>query len=257
MIALGCPNCGAPLTDHVRRDCASCGETIADGHFNWFVRGIEIHSEERPALSVADDAEDQPDRPVRVDPDFNARVASYLVEHPGFAVDAFLGRVTEVFYMIQRAWSDLAPERLRPFVTDRQFGTFDAWFDEYRAKGLRNRLSEVQILALEPVKLESDRHYTSLTVRIRAAMIDVVVDEHDRLLSGRPNALREFTEYWTFIKGARSRFDGISDLKLCPACGASLAVGMSGVCTHCGVKVTSGDFDWVLSMIEQDESYLG
>ena len=32
---------------------------------------------------------------------------------------------------------------------------------------------------------------------------------------------------------------------------------MAGVCTYCQVKVTTGDFDWVLSRIEQDEVYAG
>jgi hypothetical protein len=32
---------------------------------------------------------------------------------------------------------------------------------------------------------------------------------------------------------------------------------MSGSCEHCGAHVTSGEFDWVLSRIEQDESYGG
>jgi len=32
---------------------------------------------------------------------------------------------------------------------------------------------------------------------------------------------------------------------------------MTGHCRFCSVKVTTGDFDWVLSRIEQDEVYTG
>jgi hypothetical protein len=32
---------------------------------------------------------------------------------------------------------------------------------------------------------------------------------------------------------------------------------MAGACTHCGAHVTSGEFDWILSKIEQDDSYRG
>jgi hypothetical protein len=32
---------------------------------------------------------------------------------------------------------------------------------------------------------------------------------------------------------------------------------MAGVCDYCNGKVSSGEFDWVLSKIEQDESYGG
>ena len=32
---------------------------------------------------------------------------------------------------------------------------------------------------------------------------------------------------------------------------------MAGHCEHCGADVTSGEFDWVLSKIEQDDAYTG
>jgi len=43
----------------------------------------------------------------------------------------------------------------------------------------------------------------------------------------------------------------------CPHCGAPLKIGMAGTCEYCRAKVTSGEFDWVLSRIEQDEAYGG
>jgi hypothetical protein len=44
----------------------------------------------------------------------------------------------------------------------------------------------------------------------------------------------------------------------CPNCGAALAdIEMAGSCRHCRAKVCSGEFDWVLGRIEQDESYQG
>jgi hypothetical protein len=32
-------------------------------------------------------------------------------------------------------------------------------------------------------------------------------------------------------------------------------VNQAGACNHCRAEVTSGDFDWVLTRIEQDEAY--
>jgi hypothetical protein len=43
----------------------------------------------------------------------------------------------------------------------------------------------------------------------------------------------------------------------CPNCGAALKINRAGVCEYCQGKVTSGEFDWVLSRIEQDEAYRG
>ena len=45
--------------------------------------------------------------------------------------------------------------------------------------------------------------------------------------------------------------------KACPRCGAPLAINMAGSCSHCGAHVVSGEFDWVLSRIEQDDAYAG
>ena len=44
---------------------------------------------------------------------------------------------------------------------------------------------------------------------------------------------------------------------VCPNCAAELNITMAGECEYCGSKLTSGDFDWVLSEIQQDEEYTG
>ena len=68
--------------------------------------------------------------------------------------------------------------------------------------------------------------------------------------------LRSWSEYWTFIRSRAAQMDP-SKADSCPNCGASVAVGTSGVCQHCGGKLTNGEFGWVLSRIEQDEAYGG
>ena len=40
-------------------------------------------------------------------------------------------------------------------------------------------------------------------------------------------------------------------------CAAELKISMAGECEYCGSKLTSGQFDWVLSEIQQDEEYAG
>ena len=67
---------------------------------------------------------------------------------------------------------------------------------------------------------------------------------------------RKYTEYWTLIRGAKVRGAPRADGS-CPACNAAVKVGMEGNCAYCGALVTAGDFDWVLSRIEQDDSYTG
>ncbi|MEO7093069.1 MAG: hypothetical protein ABI175_07460, partial [Polyangiales bacterium] len=80
--------------------------------------------------------------------------------------------------------------------------------------------------------------------------------EQGSVVSGSDRQERAFTEYWTFIRMAGVAGRPTVD-KSCPACGAPLQVNMAGSCGHCQAKVTSGQFDWVLSRIEQDDTYAG
>ena len=68
---------------------------------------------------------------------------------------------------------------------------------------------------------------------------------------------RRWSEYWTFIRNRNAPPIAAKAELNCPNCGAPLKVNSVGVCQFCGGKITSGEFDWVLSRIEQDESYSG
>jgi hypothetical protein len=105
------------------------------------------------------------------------------------------------------------------------------------------------------VKLATDAFYESITVRIYAQGRDYTTDENGRVVAGAKNALRTWTEYWTFIRTRAPHDHG--DKISCPNCGATVTVGATGICEYCGGKLTTGTFDWVLSRIEQDEVYGG
>ena len=77
-----------------------------------------------------------------------------------------------------------------------------------------------------------------------------------RVVGGDPNQDRRYSEYWTLIRGAEVRGQPRSD-KACPSCGGPLEVTMSSNCEYCNALVTTGEFDWVLSRIEQDDVYAG
>lgn len=75
-------------------------------------------------------------------------------------------------------------------------------------------------------------------------------------MGGSRTAPRRYSEYWTLIRSATARGTPRLDQN-CPGCGVPLDLNMAGQCEHCTAHVTSGEFDWVLSKIEQDESYVG
>jgi len=107
------------------------------------------------------------------------------------------------------------------------------------------------------VKIVEDAFYNAITLRIGAQGYDYTVDPNGRIVAGSKNNLRRWTEYWTFIRNRNAKpTETRADLN-CPNCAAPLKVNNAGVCQFCGGKITSGEFDWVLSKIEQDESYAG
>ena len=77
------------------------------------------------------------------------------------------------------------------------------------------------------------------------------------VVAGSRTNLRKWSEYWTFIRNSKATPAAARADLNCPNCGASLKVNATGICEFCGGKMTSGEFDWVLSKIEQDESYVG
>ena len=53
------------------------------------------------------------------------------------------------------------------------------------------------------------------------------------------------------------RTAGAASARVCPNCGATRGEGQTVVCEYCGGKISTGEFPWILSRIEQDEAYLG
>ena len=148
-------------------------------------------------------------------------------------------------------------ESARPFVTDPIYQANRYWIDQYKQSGLRNRLDDIQITRVEPVKITLDAYFEAITIRIFAQMLDWTEDKQGKVVGGSNKKQRLFSEYWTFIRAV-----GAPDRPLtssnCPSCAAPLdQVNESGTCEYCGSRITGGDFNWVLSSIAQDEVYTG
>jgi Tim44-like domain len=256
--ALHCPRCGAPLQKDTVGACAFCGTKIDSGEFQWFVRSImTLGREAKGPLLTSDVPEVGTDYPTIAQPNFPAVRAAFEQNDPSFNWAEFQARARLIFDELQAAWSTLNWERARPHETDNIFQMHRYWIDAYKQQGLRNALDQCQITAMQPVKIKEDNFYQAVTLRIFAQGYDYTVDANDRVVSGSKSKLRRWSEYWTFIRSRKAKpGPAHADLN-CPNCGAPLKVNATGVCEFCGGKITSGEFDWVLSKIEQDESYAG
>ncbi|OLE52543.1 MAG: hypothetical protein AUG51_17335 [Acidobacteria bacterium 13_1_20CM_3_53_8] len=256
--ALHCPRCGAALQQDTTGACAFCGAKIESGEFQWYVRSVTMGTREsRGPLLTSDVPEVGTDYPTVIQPNFATVRANFEREHTEFSWGQFEARARLIFGELQAAWSSLKWERARPFETDNIFQMHRYWIEAYQRQGLRNALDQPQILSMQPVKIKEDAFYNSITMRIFAEGYDYTVDQTGKVVSGSNRNLRRWSEYWTFIRSREAKPAAARADLNCPNCGAPLKVNMMGVCEFCGGKVSSGDFDWVLSKIEQDESYAG
>ncbi|PWT83555.1 MAG: hypothetical protein C5B44_00375 [Acidobacteria bacterium] len=256
--ALHCPRCGAPLQKDSVGACAFCRTKIDSGEFQWYVRKVTLLSKEaKGPLLTSDVPEAGTDLPSVVQPNFARVTAEFESNNPGFSWEAFQDRARLIFNELQSAWSTLDWERARPHETDNIFQMHQYWIDAYKRQGLRNVVDQAAVSAMQPVKIQEDAYYQAITLRIWAQAYDYTVDQTGKVVSGSKTRLRQWTEYWTFIRNRQAKQATAQSTLNCPNCGAPLKVNAVGICEFCHGKITSGEFDWVLSKIEQDEAYAG
>lgn len=251
-----CPNCTAPLEQILAGRCGHCGQNVATGAFDWVVRAVQVVStENRGPMLTGNTAEEGTNAATLVDPSARPAIEVLRARDPAFDWNAFLGRVTHVFQQFQKSWSERNLEGMRPFLSDAIFVTQSYWVDEYKRQRLRNVTENARILNIELSRVTTDAFFDAITVRVFATSLDYTLsDQNNQIVSGSRSQERRYTEYWTFIRGKDAKGPTRTDPK-CPRCGAPLSINMSGNCTYCQSKVTNGNFDWVLSRIEQDEVY--
>ena len=256
--ALHCPRCGAPLQKDTNGACAFCGTKIESGEFQWFVRTVSnLNREAKGPLLTGNVAEVGTRNPTIVQPNFPAVRAAFEQNNPAFDWADFQARARMIFNELQSAWSTLKWERARPFETDNIFQMHRYWIEAYKRQGLRNALDQCEILAMQPARIKVDAFYNAITLRIFARGYDYTVNQSGNVVAGSNKNLREWSEYWTFVRYSKAKPAAARADLNCPNCGAPLKVNAVGICEFCGGKITSGEFDWVLSQIEQDESYSG
>jgi hypothetical protein len=256
--ALKCPNCAGPFESTDDQRCGYCGEVVGNGRFDWHVtRTRLLQSEQRPPALGGYAPEVGTDLPTLVSPSFAKQWQRLLADDPELTQEALTARIQAIYHRLNIAWVSRDLSLARPYLSDGIYDYLRYWIEAYRRQGLVNCLEDMEIERIEPVKLTRDAWYDALTVRLFASGLDYTIGEVDGdLVGGSRRKPRRYSEYWTLIRGAGVRGEALSDHG-CPNCGAPLTVNMAGNCEHCSAHLTRGEFDWVLSRIEQDESYLG
>ncbi len=182
---------------------------------------------------------------------------AFLAANPGFDIEAFKRKVGEAFLRIQAAWTAQDLAGVRRFISD---GIYQRFATQFHMMGLlkqRNALGNIRILSIDPVAATKDGEYDVMQVSVRAAMSDSFVCELDHSLDSESD--EPFVEYWSFIR-KQQPVKADADMyqkQSCPSCGAPLPEDMGELCRceYCKVMVNSGEFDWILAEITQEEDY--
>jgi len=253
--AFGCPSCGAPVEHDQREACRHCGTRWDTGDFEWQCTKIHVQEENvRPPALGGYSEEQGTFASTIVEPECDRMLAELARLDPAGHRDVLRGRIGTIYRELNLAWSSLEWEKAKPICTDRFWLAQTYWIEAYKANRLRNRMEQARLRSVEFAKVRIDPFYWAVTVRIRAEAIDITVAEPSgHVVGGNAIEPREYAEYWTVVRPV----PGTTTDKPCPSCGAPLVTNLAGNCEHCGVKVSGGASDWVLSKIEQDEAYLG
>jgi predicted lipid-binding transport protein (Tim44 family) len=217
---------------------------------------VRLTSTTTPALYSGTVEERGGDRPTIVDPGCDARLAELRTRDPAFDASAFVARVRLVFDGLQRSWSSHSLEHVRAFVGDNLFEGLAAQIDQQTAASVRNVTENARVLRVDLANVLSDAYFDAITTRVFATGLDYTLDARGSVVAGSRTRERPYTEYWTFLR-ARGRSAPTRTDPVCPNCGAPLRVNAAGHCEYCRAKITTGEFDWVLSRIEQDDAYSG
>jgi ribosomal protein L37E len=255
-----CPNCGAPwqAVASGTQKCASCGQIVDNGRFDWIVESISVDSVDERGPTLTTEVEERGnDLPTYKSNDRDAQWDALVANDPELTEATFEKRLQMIYDRLNKAWASNELGPIRGFVSDGLFDYLQYWVDAYKRQGMRNQLTDMRITKVDYAKVTRDRYYDAVTIRIWGTGKDFVVKSMTgRVVRGSKISEREYSEYWTLIRSAGKKGAPKAE-PTCGNCGAPLHVSQSGECEHCGAHVTAGEFDWVLSKIEQDDTYRG
>lgn len=163
-------------------------------------------------------------------------------------------RRAAVFLAVQQAWSNGDMTPVCRHLSDGVFERFQTLLAMNKADGKVNVVSDVSITGCEIAYEGQDGAWERADLRISAGCVDVYYDSKTQRKD--KGGQTWFTEYWGFLRRTGAKAPG-PDLpeQACPNCGASVPASRAAVCAHCKSWLNSGEHDWVLAEITQQDEW--
>ncbi|MGR8998045.1 MAG: TIM44-like domain-containing protein [Gammaproteobacteria bacterium] len=266
MQTLSCPHCGAPAHFTDAGVCEHCGSVVQKGGMQWYLgRRVVLNTYALASNDLVSYAEEQGTQLVTIrQADLIEQIKQFQQQHAiGDWQDFWQSFETDIvkayFLAIYVQWSQRNWQAVRHLLSDRLYEANAFWQDLYVENDWYNRLDNLNIERVELVKIETDKYYEAITVRIFAACNDYTEDAKGHLIGGSKRVLRHYSEYWTLARRAGMELNRKPySLSQCPQCGAPADnMGQAAECGYCGCKISTGQFSWILFLITQDEVYEG
>lgn len=267
MQSLSCPQCGAPAHFTDAGVCGYCSASVQKGNEQWCLgKRVVVGTRAVPAMEgLAAYSDEQGTQTITIkQADLIEQINRWQQRYGIADWQAFWQPfenevVRSYFAAIYGHWSRRDWQAARHLLSDRLYETNTFWQKMYVERGWFNRLDNLRIEQVVLAKIDSDKFYEAITVRIFAACNDYTEDGSSKIVGGSKTSLRRFSEYWTFVRRTGTeRQNKLYSLSQCPSCGAPADnMGQSGECGYCGSKISTGKFSWVLFLIEQDDTYAG
>ncbi|MFN8671225.1 MAG: TIM44-like domain-containing protein [Candidatus Sericytochromatia bacterium] len=263
---ISCPSCGGAndLTD--AGACTYCGVEIVRGKMQWALKSrvVVLHEQFLENENLGTDVQEEGTeletiKQVSLSENINKFQENNSLSDFDSYFNSFTDKTVKPFILnLYNRWSNNKIDMLRPFISDRLYESFDFWLKDYAQKSLNNRVDGVKINKIELAKVEIDKFYEAITVRIFIHCFDYT-ELNGKITAGSRSKVRKFTEYWTFIRKTGVELNNLDfDPNNCPSCGAPIAKkAQSAKCEYCGSVTNQGDFSWTLVVITQDETYKG
>jgi len=191
--------------------------------------------------------------------DIDGGIALVQQHDPGFNEADFLSDVNRAFFTIQQAWTERRPDISRQVMHDGIWQQHKFQIDSYLSQQKQNILENLAIQNTRIVSCHTDDSFDTIMVRFFASCADYDIDlsnEKHKVVRG-DKSISDWAEDWVFQRksSAVTKPNGGTMAKKCPNCGAPLDLDLAGVCKYCRAPVMSGEFDWVLTRIEQLPDY--
>jgi len=225
----------------------------------WIVVGIVSYYSKKAESNARITRTIRRGRKVQEESLYDSAIRQIQERDPDFDEAVFQQRVGNGFVKTQYAWSEQDLRQCRAFISDGVLERFELYIAMQKAENIRNRMKEVEVDDSRIVACSSDQHFDTIHVRIKASAISYNEDlDTAKRVSGNSDRTRiSFTEIWSFSRkpGVKTHASASILLGRCPSCGGPMKIVDKAKCPQCESIVNSGQYDWVLSEITQDEEW--